>query len=61
MEIKETTLGANQWLADYKQKKQMKWNGFNVESNVAENPNDSSEITLNPMEIRTFIIKVQNK
>ncbi|XP_049857125.1 lysosomal alpha-mannosidase-like isoform X1 [Schistocerca gregaria] len=64
---RETTLGANQWLSD---SKRLKWR---VESNDIHRDtysrhsssyyydDDDLTITLNPMQIRTFIIEVKEK
>ncbi|KAG5887529.1 hypothetical protein JTB14_022141 [Gonioctena quinquepunctata] len=66
-EIKETTLGANIWLDDFKESKKFTWvTKTNGDTVVAKGDSDESaaavdegtKITLKPMEIRTFIIKI---
>ncbi|XP_062846006.1 lysosomal alpha-mannosidase [Trichomycterus rosablanca] len=58
----EMSLGANQWKEDMKR---MQWNpsSDNLVKPLHENMDDPSpwEITLNPMEIRTFLLQVHQK
>jgi len=60
---RETSLGANQWLG---QVKRMDWpvesNEIDVDSKEANlDLDDDLNVTLNPMQIRTFIIEVAYK
>lgn len=60
-EIRETTLGANQWLDEFEAKEKYVWNvkgGGSVVNNKASAAPRADEITLNPMQIRTFVVKV---
>jgi len=58
---RETTLGANEWIHD---NKRMVWraesNDIENEFPTANEPPGSLNVTLNPMEIRTFIVEVAN-
>ncbi|XP_044269574.1 lysosomal alpha-mannosidase-like isoform X2 [Tribolium madens] len=60
-EIGETTLGANQWLDDYEKEEKLIWNDNLPTPWTKLNPSDPLKIELNPMQIRTFIIKVDTK
>ncbi|EFA08765.1 lysosomal alpha-mannosidase [Tribolium castaneum] len=60
-EIGETTLGANQWLGDYAEEEKLIWNDKLPTPWTKLNPNDPLKIELNPMQIRTFLIKVDTK
>ncbi|KAJ8915809.1 hypothetical protein NQ315_004621 [Exocentrus adspersus] len=59
-EISETTLGANEWLKDYKSRPKYNWKTIGQKMVTIPSVNDTSEeaITLTPMQIRTFIVKV---
>ncbi|XP_018570365.1 lysosomal alpha-mannosidase [Anoplophora glabripennis] len=59
-EMTETTLGANELLEDYKQRSKYVWNTVGEKMHVIFPVNDSSEgkISLTPMQIRTFVVKV---
>jgi hypothetical protein len=60
-EIRETTLGANQWLDEFEAKEKYVWNvkgGGSVVNNKPSTAPRADEISLNPMQIRTFVVKV---
>jgi lysosomal alpha-mannosidase len=60
-EIRETTLGANQWLDEFEAKEKYVWNvkgGGSVVNNKPSAAPRADEISLNPMQIRTFVVKV---
>jgi lysosomal alpha-mannosidase len=59
-DITETTLGANQFLDDYNNEEKLIWNGIPAPPSRLE-PKDLSQIELNPMQIRTFVVKVTKK
>ncbi|XP_045462132.1 lysosomal alpha-mannosidase isoform X1 [Harmonia axyridis] len=61
--IRETTLGANQWLSE-NSRLQFATEDVNFERNpryIVVNAEDEFEIRLNPMQIRTFIVDVVRK
>lgn len=61
IDLREVTLSANQWAEDY-QRLRFKEDSFDFSDVVANNTAErrsvllDTEITLNPMEIRTFIM-----
>lgn len=59
-DIIETTLGANQWLDDYKAKTKYTWNVTGDKMDVVSDKADTSQslISLTPMKIRTFVVKL---
>ncbi|EFA08767.1 lysosomal alpha-mannosidase [Tribolium castaneum] len=62
-EIKETTLGANEWMEDFEAREKYVWKTKSKKADVMTKnsyvplKSGEFEITLNPMQIRTFIIK----
>lgn len=58
-DIRETTLGANQWLDDYLREDKYQWKLKGEATSKITHRNDISkwEIELFPMEIRTFVVK----
>ncbi|XP_060715118.1 lysosomal alpha-mannosidase [Tachysurus vachellii] len=62
MGVSEMSLGANQWKEDVN-RMQWKFNRSETAAPLHERVGDPSpwEITLNPMEIRTFLLRVRNK
>lgn len=58
----ETTLGANELLQDYKQRSKYVWNTVGQKMHVISSVNDSSDekVSLTPMQIRTFIVKMES-
>lgn len=57
-EIGETTLGANQWLDDYEEEEKLIWNDNLPVPWTRLSLDEPLKIELHPMQIRTFIIKV---
>lgn len=60
--VRETTLGANQWLDDYLRQDKYQWKLKGEAEAIISHRNDASdwEIDLLPMEIRTFVITFAN-
>ncbi|XP_049803878.1 lysosomal alpha-mannosidase-like [Schistocerca nitens] len=54
--IRETTLAANQWLGEYDRLNWTDTSGISMDS--WEVPNDIPNISLKPMQIRTFVVEV---
>lgn len=57
-DVRETTLGANQWLDNYMKTNKYQWKLKGEVEEIIAHRNDASnwEIDLLPMEIRTFVI-----
>ena len=60
MEIRETTLAGNQWIEDMHRLIWKTRTNRNKDNNLPP-LHDIPVVTLRPMEIKTFVIKVDNK
>jgi hypothetical protein len=58
-DIRETTLGANQWLDGYKKEPQFTWNGIYTFKKAEKAKRFIT--SLKPMQIRTYVIRLTKK